>query len=95
MENGKETCLLCGRELSEPCNRHHLLPLSEGGRGTETVMLHKICHDKIHTVFTEKELKRHYNTIERLQAHEEIARFIKWIGKKEPQFYHRSVRIKR
>lgn len=90
-----EMCPLCGRLLAPPYNRHHLLPLSKGGRGTTTVLLHKICHDKIHSVFTEMELKRHYNTIESLRANEEIAAFIKWVRKKEPEYYDKSVRQKR
>jgi hypothetical protein len=88
-------CPICGRPLATPYNRHHLLPLSKGGKGTTTVLLHKICHDKIHSVFTEMELKRHYNTIERLKENSEIANFIQWVEKKEPQFYDRSVRKKR
>lgn len=87
-------CALCKRDLAQPFNRHHLLPLSEGGKGTTTIMLHKICHDKIHAVFTEKELKQHYYTIEKLQQHEEIEKFIRWIRKKEPQFYDKSVKMK-
>jgi hypothetical protein len=71
------------------------LPISKGGKGTETVMLHKICHDKIHAVFTEMELKKHYNTIEQLQQNEEIARFIKWLRKKEPQYYDKNVKMRR
>ena len=58
-------------------------------------MLHKICHDKIHAVFTEMELKKHYNTIELLQQNEEIARFIKWVRKREPEFYDKSVKMKK
>ena len=88
-------CPLCGRPLASPYNRHHLLPLSKGGKGTTTILLHKICHDKIHSVFTEMELKRHYNTIERLKENDEIVQFIKWVNKKEPQFYDKSVRKKR
>ncbi len=57
-------------------------------------MLHKICHDKIHRVFTGKELKQHYYTIERLQLHEAMQQFIRWIRKKEPQFYDVSRRKK-
>ncbi len=87
-------CPLCGRTLAPPCNRHHLLPLSKGGKGTETVMMHKICHDKIHAVFTEMELKRFYNTVVSLQANEEIERFIKWVRKKEPEYYDKSVKQK-
>ena len=95
MSEEKPMCPLCGRELAHPYNRHHLTPLSKGGRGTKTILLHKICHDKIHAVFTEMELKRHYNTIEKLKEHEEIANFIKWVRKKEPEFYDKSVRMKR
>ena len=58
-------------------------------------MLHKICHDKIHAVFTEMELKKHYNTIEQLQQNEEIARFIKWVRKREPRYYDKNVKMKR
>lgn len=45
------------------------------------------CHSKIHSVFTEKELERDYNTLEKLQVHPEIAKFIVWIRK------HNHVRI--
>ena len=58
-------------------------------------MLHKICHDKVHAVFAEVELSRHYFTIEKLQQHEEVAKFIKWVSKKEPEFYDKSVKAKK
>ena len=69
--------------------------MSKGGKGTPTIMLHKICHDKIHAVFTEAELKRFYHTIDRLQRHEAIAKFIQWVAKKEPHFYDASVKMKK
>ncbi len=87
-------CPLCGRDLAKPFNRHHLIPLSKGGKNTSAILLHKICHDKIHAVFTEMELKKNYNTIERLQQHEEMVKFIKWVRNKEPQFYDKSVKLK-
>jgi hypothetical protein len=89
-----EHCALCGRELAEPYNRHHLVPLSKGGRNSPTILLHKICHDKIHAVLTEMELKRYYHSIERLQQHEAIAKFIKWVRNKNPHFYDKSVKMK-
>lgn len=88
-------CILCGRDLASPFNRHHLIPLSKGGRNTPTVLLHKVCHDKVHAVFTEVELKRYYHTIERIQEHGEIKKFIRWIRNKEPQFYDASIKIKK
>ncbi len=90
----KEQCPLCGRELAPPANRHHLLPISRGGRGTQTVMLHKVCHDKIHSVLKEADLERHYDTIEKLQQQEKIARFITWVQSKPPGFYDTSSRQK-
>ena len=71
------------------------MPLSKGGRGTPTILMHKICHDKIHAVFTEMELKRFYHTIERLQEHPAIHLFIKWVHKKEPEFYDKSIKVKK
>ena len=88
-------CALCGRELAAPYNRHHLIPLSKGGRNTPTIYLHKICHDKIHAVFTEMELKRFYHTMDRIKQHEEMAKFIKWVRNKEPYYYDKSVKMKK
>ena len=88
-------CPLCERELAEPMNRHHLVPLSKGGKGLPTLIMHKICHNKIHAVLTEKELRDYYHTIERLQGQEEIAKFIKWVKKKPAEFYDGSVKMKR
>ena len=90
-----DKCPLCGRLLAEPCTRHHLIPASEGGKGTPTVMLHKICHDKIHRVFTEKELKKKYYTIELIQSSQSIRAFVEWISKKDPAYYDRSFRQKK
>ncbi len=95
MEKNTESCVLCSRQLAEPFNRHHLIPVSKGGRYSPTVLMHKICHDKIHAVFSETELKRHYHTVERLQQHEAISKFIKWVRNKEPQFYDTSVKMKK
>ena len=95
MENDENICPLCGRLMAEPCNRHHLLPISKGGKNTPTILLHKICHDKIHAVLSENELKRNFNTIQLLQQNEEIAKFIKWVRNKEPQFYDKSVKTKK
>lgn len=66
------------------------MPISKGGAHTPTVLLHKICHNKIHSVITEAELLRYYNTIPRLKQHPEIDKFITWIANKPPDFYDGS-----
>jgi hypothetical protein len=78
-------CSLCRRPLGVKVEAHHLTPKTYGGR--ETVPLHPICHRKIHTTLTERELRGAYSTIEALRAHPEIARFICWVAAKDADFY--------
>lgn len=85
-----DNCPLCGRPLAEPKNKHHLIPKSKGGKNTPTVWLHNICHNKIHSVFTEKELRDYYHTIPRIKENEEIDKFIRWVQKQPPTFYDGS-----
>lgn len=83
-----DRCPLCKRELGNIWDRHHLVPRTFGGK--EVVNIHRICHNKIHSVFTEKELAQYYNTIERLLESEQIVRFVKWIEKKHPDYYEKT-----
>ena len=79
------TCPICQRELDKSANRHHLIPDTFGGK--ETILLHRICHSKIHHTFTERELKNYYHTVERLLENEDIQKFIKWVVKKPIDFF--------
>lgn len=83
---GEELCPLCGRPMvpGPSVNQHHLVPRRLKGR--VAVAVHKICHDKIHAVFGERELAREYNTFEKLREHPEIEKFIKWVSRKPPEF---------
>ena len=92
-----EKCLICGRELgdADKISKHHLIPKSNGGRSTPTILIHNICHQKIHSVFTLKELKDEFHTVEQLTNHEEIKKFIKWVSKKGINYYQRNKRMKR
>ena len=44
---------------------------------------------------TEKELARDYNNPETIKEHEEMQKFIKWVKKKEPDFYDKNEQHKR
>jgi len=88
------SCPLCNRVFAEPIVRHHLIPPSKGGKDTPTVAMHKICQAKVHAVFNETELKSYYHTVERLKEHEEISKFIKWVSKKEPEFFDTTIKKK-
>ena len=84
-----DNCPLCGRELDSTADLHHLVPKSK--KGKETIRLHKICHSKIHSLYDEKVLAKHYNTIEKLLESEDIQRFIKWIKKKPIDYNDKSI----
>jgi 5-methylcytosine-specific restriction endonuclease McrA len=89
------TCALCGRE--EQLTRHHLVPRTrhhnkrnkrEFSRAEvmETVGLCRPCHRQIHALFTEKELERTWNSIEKLRAEPRVQAFIAWIAEKPRGF---------
>ena len=81
-------CELCGSEESD--NFHHLIPRSVHGnkwfkkRFTREQMRTGIdvcrhCHHAIHDLVPdEKALGRHHNTVEKLLAHPEVARYVEW-----------------
>lgn len=81
-------CPICDREMyndGKSINRHHFVPKSRGGK--EQFFTHKICHNMIHSLWTEKELELEYSDSEKIKSHTEIQKFIKWIQKKDPLFY--------
>lgn len=82
-------CGLCGRPLGDVLiQQHHLIPKTF--KGKDTVPLHKICHQKIHATFTERELERYYHTFERLLEHEQIVKFVAWVATKPLDFYMKN-----
>lgn len=83
-------CPICDREMwkGPSIDKHHLIPKCKGGKETE--YMHKICHRKIHSIWSEKELARDYNNPETIKEHEEMQKFIKWVKKKEPDFYDKN-----
>ena len=93
MADETSICALCERPLGRRRERHHLIPRLKGGR--ETVLVHPICHRKIHARFSEAELARSYSTPEQLRADPEIAKFIKWLEGKPPDFHAPTKRARR
>ena len=82
----EDTCPLCGRPLGNVnVDRHHLVPKTF--KGKEQFLIHKICHRKIHSVFTERQLLLTYHTWEALRADPDIQLFIDWVAPKRPDFY--------
>lgn len=84
-------CPICERDMIQgsTINEHHFTPKCCGGKEKE--FLHKICHNKIHKVWpNEKDLAREYNTPEKIRSHPEMQKFIKWVKKKDPEYYDNS-----
>ncbi|SFP46699.1 HNH endonuclease [Sphingomonas rubra] len=79
------TCALCERPLGARVEWHHLVPKSEGGRITAPV--HPICHRTIHATLPNADLARAYADPAVLRAHPDIARFLRWIAGKDPDFH--------
>ena len=92
---GPSFCPLCQRLLvpGPSVDEHHLVPRSQGGK-IKTPM-HRICHRKIHATLAENDLARCFNTWEALQAHPDIATFVRWVANKPPGFCDNSRRPNR
>jgi 5-methylcytosine-specific restriction endonuclease McrA len=87
-------CSICARPLLGLREQeHHLIPRALGGR--ETVTLHAICHQKIHSVFTERELQKYYHTADRILENPDMQKFVAWVRKKSPEFYDVSRQTQR
>ncbi|MAC12171.1 MAG: HNH endonuclease [Sphingorhabdus sp.] len=85
MEDEGLICWLCGRPLSRKVEYHHPVPKSRGGRAT--VPVHPICHRTLHATFSNAELERQFSEPDKLRAHPDIAKFLRWIARKPPDFH--------
>lgn len=73
-------CELCGREVSF-ITQHHLVPKEEGGAHLPKAALCQPCHSTIHHTFSNKELAREYNSLEKLKNAGNLQKYLKWIRK--------------
>lgn len=87
------TCWLCQRPLGRRTEWHHPVPKSRGGRVTEPV--HPICHRTLHATFSNAELARKGSEAAVLRTEPEIAKFVRWIADKPPDFHARTAKRKR
>lgn len=76
----KFRCPICEHEFQkDETDRHHLIPKSRGGRGTTTVRLCRVCHEKIHKDFSETELAHSYNTVRSLVESDRMEPYVNWV----------------
>ncbi|WP_279480438.1 HNH endonuclease [Aureimonas sp. SK2] len=88
----EEPCWLCSRPLGRRIEWHHPLPKSRGGR--DTVPVHPICHRTIHACFSNVDLERHARDELPLASNPDLARFLKWIAGKPPDFHAPTRRVR-
>lgn len=94
-------CELCGRP-EVGLTRHHLIPRTRHANRRNKrdftrdevrlriAWLCRPCHNHIHSVLSEKEMERAFNTVEALRGHPEVARFVAWLADKPPGFKPRG-----
>ena len=91
-----DLCPICGRPYGGEMQEHHLKPKTFRGRTTDVhnksnkVVIHKVCHQKVHATFAENELFNYYHSIERIVEHEQIQKFVKWLSKKPTNYYGKN-----
>lgn len=85
-----DSCPICGRPLDDQSDIqfHHLIPKTFKGKAG--INIHAVCHSKIHSAISERELQHYYHTVDRLLEHAEIIKFIKWVAKKPTDFYSKN-----
>lgn len=76
-------CPLCDRNV-ETTSKHHVVPKSKGGKITVDICIP--CHNSLHKIYTNNELRDNYNTIELLRSNDRFEKYLRWIKKKPPEF---------
>jgi 5-methylcytosine-specific restriction endonuclease McrA len=82
-------CPLCGRLMvrGPTIDQHHLIPRSRGG--TKRYYVHRVCHTKLHKLFNETELALEFSSFEKLRAHPDVEKFVRWLRNRDPEFMSR------
>ena len=81
-------CAICERPLPDDhltVDKHHWIPKSK--KGKDTSLLHKVCHRKIHSMWSENELRDYYNTPDVIRENSDMAKFILWVQNKPDDYY--------
>jgi hypothetical protein len=95
IDNQPRPCQLCGRVTRCGTTEHHLIPRTchtnkwfkkqyTRDEMHETISVCRDCHRAIHDLIPdEKELGRHYSSLELLAGNEKIARYVSWVRKQK------------
>jgi hypothetical protein len=78
-----QTCPLCER-AGVSTTEHHFIPRAKGGKEKTAICI--ACHNTIHDLFTNNELRDMFNTPEALRTSERFAKYLKWIRIKPVEY---------
>lgn len=88
-------CQLCARHVKQ-LTAHHLIPRQTVKRKQAsaglTIDICSPCHRQIHALYSNLELAKNLNTIDKLKSEPKMIKFLRWIKKQDPQ---KKVRIRR
>jgi hypothetical protein len=83
-----QRCQLCQREMAQ-LTVHHLIPRQTVKRkqanAGETIAICIACHRQIHSFYSNLQLARELNTIEKLQNEPKMRKFLNWISKQKSE----------
>lgn len=94
-EHNPRCCRLCGRATKRGTTEHHLIPRTchsnkwfkknfAREQMNKTIPLCRECHHAVHDLIPdEKQLGRDFNTVDKLLAHPEFAKFVAWVTKQK------------
>ncbi len=82
-------CSICDRGMvaGMSSDEHHWIPQAKGGKKGPKDMIHRMCHGKIHSIWSEKELAKTYNNPEVIKTAPEMQEFLAFMKNKAPDFY--------
>lgn len=69
-----------------------MVPKSRGGRVTQTIC--RDCHRAVHSLFTNKQLEKTYNTVDALLGHEDFRKMVAFLKKQDPRGKQTFIRSK-
>jgi 5-methylcytosine-specific restriction protein A len=76
------TCELCRRRIEgvrdpQAVQTHHLRP--EERQTSPTATLCRPCHEQVHALFTNAELRESFDTVDALREADRLQKYIAWI----------------
>lgn len=80
-------CELCQRQMAK-LTVHHLIPRQTVKRkqadAGATIDICSACHRQIHSFYSNLQLARELNTLEKLKNEPKMSKFLNWLSKQKP-----------